>query len=166
LVNSFMVFQTILLLGIFTLLVAIKFNYIIQPTIATIMLCLSFFFLLFFVFYLFKLLLYAIFGAFFIAKSTNKMMFTNYQALFCTWGIALYLPVFWILLFDTYFFVSFIFLIISYLIFKVVLSFRFFYIFYNKNTGFLFLSLYLCAQEIVPLVFLYEGLVYTYNIMN
>ncbi|MDR0394222.1 MAG: DUF4271 domain-containing protein [Tannerella sp.] len=40
------------------------------------------------------------------------------------------------------------------------------HIFLNKNTGFLFFSLYLCAQEIIPLVFLYEGLIYMYNIIE
>ena len=163
--NAFMVFQTILLCSIFVFSVAFKYD-IIQPEIVNIFLSIGFLFLLFLVFFLFKIVLYTTLGTFFIAKSTNKMLITNYQALFCTWGVTLYLPVFGVLLFDSYLFVSFIFLIISYLIFKVIFSFRFFYIFYNKNTGFLFLSLYLCAQEIVPLVFLYEGMVYTYNIMK
>jgi len=164
--NSFMVFQTILLFSIFIFSFGVKNHYISNPDLRSTLLSIVFLFFLLLIFYLFKQVLYAIFGTVFFEKSTNKIMLTNYQALFCTWGVSIYLPVFWVLLFDTHLFASLIFLIFSYLTFKAVLSFRFFCIFYNKNTGFLFLSLYLCAQEMVPLVFLYEGMVYSYNVMK
>jgi len=164
--NTFMIFQTLLLISIFVYTAAVKYKLFIFPEIGPALLSLLFLFVLFFLFHLFKRVLYALFGIIFIGKSANKMMLTNYQALFCTWGVALYLPVLWILLFDTYLFLSIIFLIISFLVFKTILSIRFFNIFINKNTGFLFFSLYLCAQEIVPIVFLYEGMVYTYNIVE
>jgi len=164
--SSFMIFQTLLLLSILLFLLAVEYEYIINPDFASTLLTIGFFFLLFFAFYLFKQVLYAIFSTVFIEKSSSKIMFTNYQALFCTWGISLYIPILCILLIDTHPLVSIIFLSISYLAFLIILSFRFFYIFYNKYTGFLFLSLYLCAQEMVPLVFLYKGMVYMYNVMK
>ena len=164
--NAFMTIQTLLLFSIFTFSTAVKYRYIINPDTETTLLSVVFLFTLFFLFFLFKRALYALFGIVFIERSTNKMMLTNYQALFCTWGIALYIPVLWVLLFDTHLFLSIIILIISFLVFKLILSLRFFYIFYNKKTGFLFFSMYLCAQEIVPLVFLYKGMVYTYNIIE
>ena len=164
--NAFMTFQTLLLFSIFILSAIVKSQNILYPDTVKSLLYLCFLFAFCFLFYLFKRGLYAIFGAVFIEQSTNKMMFTNYQALFCTWGVVLYLPVLWILLFDTYLFLSVIILIISFLAFKAILSLRFFYIFYNKNTGFLFFCLYLCAQEIAPLAFFYTGMVYTYNIIE
>ena len=162
--NTFMIFQTLLLLGIFTFSVAIKYHYFMNPDISTTILSVVVLLSIFFLFYYFKRILYALFGTIFIEKATNKMMLTNYQALFCTWGITLYLPVLWILLFDTSLFYPITFLIISFLIFKAILSFRFFNIFWNKNTGFFFFCLYLCAQEMVPLVFLYQGMIYIFKV--
>jgi len=162
--SAFMTFQTLLLISIFIFSATFKSQH--NPYPETTFLSLGFLFVLCFLFFLFKKGLYAIFGSIFLESSKIKMMFTNYQALFCTWGVVLYLPVLWVLLFDSYIFLSFIFLIISFLAFKVFLSLRFFYIFYNKNTGFLFFSLYLCAQEIAPLVFFYKGMVYTVNIIE
>ena len=164
--NAFMTFQTLLLFSIFIISAAVKSQEILYPDTITALLSLGLLFAFCFLFYLFKRGLYAIFGSVFIEQSTNKMMFTNYQALFCTWGVVLYLPVLWVLLFDTYLFLSVIFIIVSFLAFKTILSLRFFYIFYNKNTGFLFFCLYLCAQEIAPLAFFYKGMVYTYHIIE
>ena len=164
--NSFMTFQTILLFSIYTFTSAVKFNYILNADIKTMLHSIGLLLVLLFVYYLFKRFLYALSGMVFLEKSTNKMLITNFQALLNTWGIALYFPVLWILLFDATPFVSFIILIISYILFKIVLAFRFIDIFLKKNTGFLFLSSYLCAQEIAPLVFLYQGLTYIYNIIE
>ncbi len=164
--NAFMTFQTLLLFSIFLFSAATGQDYFTNPnipktiTITTILLVASF------LFYLFKKMIYSIFGRIFVEKSIYKMMFVNYQGLFCTWGVSLYLPVLWILLVGKYLFVAYIFFTISYLAFRITLIYRFIHIFFNKNTGLLFFNLYLCAQEIIPLVFLYEGLIYLYNIIE
>ena len=163
--NTFMTFQTLLLISIFMFSIAVKFSFIVLLDYSTTLLSFGGFFVLIVLFYHFKKGLYALFGAVFIETSANKMMFKNYQALFCLWGVALYLPVICVLLFDTHLLLI-ITLLISYLAFRAILAFRFINIFYNKNTGFLFLSLYLCAQEIVPLVFLYEGMVYIKSVIE
>ena len=164
--TGFLIFQTILLFSIFTFSAGVKYNCISYSDTRSTFLSLGLLFIIFFFYYLCKRLLYAVFGAFFIEKPAFKMMFTNYHALLCLFGVSLYIPVFWILLFDARPIFPFIFLIFSYIAFKAMLSYRFICIFYNKNTGFIFLNLYLCAQEIVPLVFLYEGMVYMYNILK
>ena len=164
--NSFMTCQTILLCSVFLFSIAVKYQYIPHPDTTTTFLFLALFFVLFFLFFLLKNALYALFGTVFVEKAKNIMMFTNFQALFCLWGVTLYLPVLWVLLYNTHLFVGFIILFISFLAYKAVLSLRFFYIFYNKNTGFLFFCLYLCAQEIVPLVLFYKGMVYIYRIIE
>ena len=164
--NSFMTFQAILLFSIYVFSAAAKYKYILNTDLKTTLLSIGLLFVLFFFYYLFKRALYALFGIVFLEKSTNKMLFTNYQALLGSWGIALYFPVLWVLLFDTYFSASVIILIFSYLLFKIIFAFRFFYVFSKKNTGILFISLYLCAQEIAPLVFLYQGLNFTFYIIE
>ena len=164
--NSFMTFQALLLVGIFLSSVTVKYKFIIHPTITTTFITIGLFLVLFLIYYLFKRILYTIPGIIFMEKSTNKMLLTNYQALFSVWGVALYIPVLWILLFGINFYSSIIVFIIIYLLFKIILTLRFIHIFYRNNTGILFLSLYLCAQEIAPMVFLYQGIIFTYNIIE
>ena len=164
--TAFMTFQTLLLFSIYFFSASVRYKYILSTDIRTTFLSIGLLLALFFIYYLFKRVLYAIFGVIFFEKSTNKMLFANFQALISTWGIVLYLPVLWILIFDAYLFITVIILIFSYLLFEVIFIFRFIYIYYKKYTGFLFLCLYLCAQEIAPLVFLYEGMVFTFNIIE
>jgi hypothetical protein len=119
-----------------------------------------------FAFYLLQRGLYYVFGYIFAKDDTRKLMFMNCQALFCVWGISLYIPVLWMLFVGKYFYIAYIIFIISYLSFRTILVYRFFHMFFYKNTGLLFLSSYLCSQEIIPLVFLSEGLIYIYNIIE
>jgi hypothetical protein len=164
--NAFMTFQTLLLCSIYIFFVAVKYKYFIKQNILTTLVSTGILFVSLFIFYMLKKALYAIFGHIFAEKSAYRMMFTNYQALVCTWGVFLYIPVLWILLTGEYLLIATAIMVISYLAFRAILIFRFIHIFFNKNTGLLFLSLYLCAQEIIPLVFLYEGLIYMYNIIE
>jgi len=161
--NHFLTFQTLLLVSIFLFSAAVKFSLFLNPDLAFSFLTLGALLALLFLFYLLKRGFYAIYGLIFTETTVGKTIIANYQTLFCVWGIALYLPVFWILLFDTFLILPVIFFIVSYLSFKSVLAFKFFNTFVDKNTGFLFFSLYLCAQEIVPLVFLYQGMIYLFD---
>ena len=164
--NTFMTFQTLLLFSIFIFYTTIEYKHLTIPDPITMLTITGLLLITMFLFFLFKKLLYAIFGNIFADKAATKVIFTNHQAIFCIWGVFLYIPVLWILLVGKYFFIATFAVIISYLVFRLILAYRFFYIFFNKNTGLLFLSLYLCAQEIIPLVFLYEGLIYMYNIIE
>jgi hypothetical protein len=164
--NCFMIFQTLLLSSIFIFLASVDDNLFIKPDITTTFLVIAGLFAALLAFYLLKKGIYAVGGSIFAEKKSYKMMFMNYQALFCVWGVFLYIPVLWILLTGNYSYVAYILFIISYLLFTIILIYRFVHIFFYKDTGLLFLSLYLCSQEIVPLVFLYEGLIYMYNIIE
>ncbi|MDR2680970.1 MAG: DUF4271 domain-containing protein [Tannerella sp.] len=166
LLNLFMSFQALLLCSIFIFLVSTEYNFFINPDISETFLVIAVLFVVLLAYYLFKRSIYGIFGYVFLEQNAYKTMFVNCQALFCTWGIALYIPVLWILLVGEYFFMAYIAFIISYLICRAILIYRFIHIFFYKNTGLLFLSLYLCSQEIIPLIFLYEGLIYMYNIIE
>ena len=164
--NSFMVFQALLLCSIYIFSAIVEYKYIIKPDTAITLTTISALFVILLLFSFFKKAIYAIFGRIFTDRTITKILFTNQQALFSIWGISLYVPVLWILLVGKYFFAATALMIISYLLFRAILIYRFIYIFYNKNMGILFFSLYLCAQEIVPLFFLYEGLIYIYNIIE
>jgi hypothetical protein len=166
LLNLFMNFQALLLCSIFFFLVCAEYGFFINPDMPETLLTTALLFVVLLVFYFFKRCIYAVFGHVFLESDARKTMFMNCQALFCVWGISLYIPVLWILLIGEYFFVPYSLFIISYLIYRAILIYRFIYIFSYRNTGLLFLSLYLCGQEIIPMVFLYEGLIYMYNIIE
>ena len=164
--NAFMIFQALFLCSFFIFSTISEYKYITNPDLVTTFKITGILLFIMFIFFLFKKLIYAIFGYIFADTSATKFMLTNHQALFCIWGVSLYLPVLWILLVGKYFLFAIITVIICYLAFRAILIFKFLHMFFNKKTGLLFLSLYLCAQEIVPLVFLYEGLFYIYNIIE
>ena len=164
--NAFMTFQTLLLCGILIFSFSVECGLLVPKTNSlNILQILGVLLLTLFIFFLFKKMFYAVFANIFTDKGASDILSYN-QAAFCFWGIFLYIPVLWILLVGKYFFIAATLVIISYLIFRIFLLNRFFYIFFNKKTGLLFLSLYLCAQEIIPLVFLYKGLIYMYNIIE
>jgi hypothetical protein len=164
--NTFMTFQTLLLFSIFLFSVITGYTRFTNPDIPAIFIMTTVLFMILLLSYLFRKAAYNIFGRIFSGKSACKTMLVNYQGLFCTWGVFLYIPVLWILLVGEYLLMAYTLFIISYLIFRILLIYRFIHIFFNKNTGLLFFSLYLCAQEIIPSVFLYEGLIYIYNIIE
>ena len=164
--NAFMIFQTLLLCSILLYSTISEYKDSISPDPATMLVTTSILLIIILVFLLFKKSIYTIFGYIFTDKDITKAMLISHQSLFCLWGVSLYFPVLWVLLIGKYYLFAIIIVIISYLVFRATLILRFVYIFLNRNTGLLFLSLYLCAQEIVPLVFLYKGLIYMYNIIE
>jgi len=164
--NTFMIFQTLFLCSFLAFSTISEYKHITNPEPITTLKITGILFIILFIFFLLKKLIYATFGFIFTDTFTTKFMLTNHQALFCLWGLSLYLPALWVLLIGKLFLFVIIIVAISYLAFRIILLFRFLHMFLNKNTGILFLSLYLCAQEIIPLVFLYEGLTYMYSIIE
>jgi hypothetical protein len=164
--NAYMGFQTLVLLGIYAFSLATKCGYIKSPDIQTTLLCVAGLIFIFFLFYLFKRFLFDGLLYVFAESDAQKKLKIRYKSLFRLWSVFLYFPVFWILLIGNYFVHATIILIISYICIKILLAYRFIFTFFGKNIWLLFLNLYLCAQEIVPLAFLYEGLIYIYRIID
>ena len=82
------------------------------------------------------------------------------------WGVSLYVPVLWLIFVEKYRLIPVILLFILYISCRLVIIYKTIRIFHKKNAGFLYISLYLCTQEILPLVLLYEGTVYLYNFIE
>jgi hypothetical protein len=117
-------------------------------------------------FYLLKQSLYSIYGYAFNESDKCKLWDRNYRTLSYIWGVLLYLPVLWITYDSEHLktiIILFVFIFILYRFAVFHITFR---IFYTKNTGLLYFSSYLCAQEIVPLLLLYESLNYLYNVIE
>ncbi|MDR1813942.1 MAG: DUF4271 domain-containing protein [Tannerella sp.] len=162
--NGFLTVQTILLTGIFIFLASVCCSLVQMPDTVGYSLGLTVIFIVITLIYcLFKFGIYRWVNALFASKEQTEMFMRMYQKWFNIWGATLYIPVFCILLIKGSIFITCIYFIISYIAFRVIFLFRFFYIIYTKNTGILFFCLYLCSAEIAPLIFLYEGLTCLYN---
>ena len=164
--NGFMNFQTVALLSVYMFAIIVKYGYIQMPGVKITLLGTAALILVFFLFYFLRKTIYSALLYIFAESGDYTFLRAYYKSLFQLWGIFLYIPVLWLLLIGDYLLYSTIILIISFLVVRIILTFRFVYIFFGKNTWFLFLSSYLCTQEIAPLVFLYKGLIYMYNIIG
>jgi hypothetical protein len=114
-------------------------------------------------FHLFKQGIYSLNGFVFGEKDSYKQWSAAYRDLSGLWGISLYVPVIWLTLDPKHLTATLFLFGLIYAVFRFTLIYMTVRIFYNKNTGILYLSSYLCAQEIVPLLLLYEGMKYLYN---
>lgn len=102
----------------------------------------------------------------FFDRNTYKLWKNNYDAVMESWGVLLYIPVLWLVFVGNYPIIPIWLFIILFIGSRLVIIYKLIRIFHIKSDGILYLILYLCAQEILPLVFLYEGLVYLYNFIE
>lgn len=165
--RQFMIFQTLFLCSIFAFSYLYNNQYFtFDLTNQTILLCIGIIFAIILSFYFFKRALYSLTGNIFSDQNRYKVWKNSYDAIMGTWGILLYIPVTWSALWGMYPVIPVILFIISYFLCRFAIVHKTLRIFHKKNTGILYISLYLCAQEILPLVFLYEGIVYLYNFIK
>jgi len=164
--KGFMQFHAIFLLTAFGFLAYCQYtakqNYEIETTVAAF----AIFFCIVYIYFIIKQLIYRIYGYCFSDANEYKLWATNYDTIFYIWDMALYLPVLWIIFDNKHVILIFIIFLSLYILFRIAVIYITIRIFYNKNTGFLHLSLYLCAQEIIPVLLLYEGLKYLHNIIH
>lgn len=117
-------------------------------------------------FYLLKRTMYTLTAMIFSDPSRYKIWKNSYLATMGAWGIFLYIPAIWSTFLEMRPTTSVILFAISYILCRFVILYKTLRIFHKKNTGLFYISLYLCVQEILPLVFLYEGMVYLYNFIK
>ena len=164
--NGFMGFQTLLLVAVFFFLAYCRVTEILCQDIRWVYILPFVIFIILFLLYLLKQCLYFMYGRVFTENGKYKLWTTNYHTLFSLWGILLYLPVLWLIFDKNYFTEVLILFVFSYILFRFAVIYVKIRIFYTKNTGLLYFSLYLCAQEIIPLLFLYESLNYLHNVIE
>jgi hypothetical protein len=78
----------------------------------------------------------------------------------------LYLPVFWLILDRERYTGAAILSVSFFVLFGISVNYYKIRIYYDKNNGFLYLFLYLCALEIVPLLFFFESLTYLHKVIE
>lgn len=109
---------------------------------------------------------YFLLGIVFTDAPKYKFWKTNYNAVIGAWGVLLYIPALWLVFVGEQIIIPVVLFIFCYILCRFVIIYKTIRIFHKKNTGLLYISLYLCGQEILPLVFLYQGIVYLYNFIE
>jgi len=164
--NVFLGFQALFLSAVILFLVYLRIAKIQEQGVLQAMILLSKFLFILFLFYLLKRFLYYLYSSVFTTKGKHKLWNTTYHTLFYFYGILLYLPILWLTLDRERFFGALIFFFAIFSFFRIAAIYVKIRLFYDKNNGFLHLILYLCAQEIVPLLILYESLTYLRNVIE
>jgi hypothetical protein len=162
--RSFMIFQSLALCSLFFFIVSHTYGYISDYQHIDInLLIIGTIFSILFLFYLFKRILYKLTGAIFVNPEAYKVWQMGYTASVGFWGVLLYFPVLCLAFIEIQAQVPLFMFILFYLFWRLVIIHKTIYIFNIKGMGFLYIILYLCAQEILPLIFLYKGILYLYN---
>lgn len=124
------------------------------------------FFFAFLIYFMFKRFIYYMYGHTLSEQGEDKLWAANYDTICYIWEMLLYLPVLWLVFDSKQIIVSSVLFVLIYILFRIAVIYITVRIFYSKNTGFLYLNMYLCAQEIIPLFLLYEGFKYLHNIVQ
>ncbi len=119
-----------------------------------------------FVFYECKALLYLFIGKVFATAASYELWHTGYKATIGIWGVLLYIPVCMFAFSDIPYQVTIVLSLFLYVASRIVIIYKTIHIFSLKKDGILYFSLYLCGQEIMPLLLLYAGVVYLYNFIE
>lgn len=163
----FMLFQTLFLSTLFLFSYFYQRGYLdFELTLHNISICIGVLFAIVLVFFFFKWTMYELMGMIFSDPDRFKLWRNSYMAIMGVWGVFLYVPVIWSAFWGVFPSVSAFLFVFSYVLCRFAIIYKTLRIFYRKRTAVLYINLYLCAQEILPLVFLYEGMVYLYNFIK
>lgn len=160
--RNFMTFQALFLSSIALIAAGRIYGFVNYVEWQAVLVAIGMVFCVLFLFYQLKQCGYYLLGCVFADPDKYKLWKTSYNAIMGIWGVSLYIPVLWLVFVGTHVTIPIAMFCIFYILCRFVIIYKTIRIFYKKNTGLLYISLYLCAQEILPLVFLYEGMVCLY----
>lgn len=164
--RNFMTFQVLFLSSIALIAVGRIYGFVNYAEWQAVLSAIGTVFCVLFLFYQFKQCCYYLLGSVFSDPDKYKLWKTSYNAIMGIWGVSLYVPVLWLVFVGTQVTIPITMFCILYILCRFVIIYKTIRIFHKKSTGLLYISLYLCGQEILPLVFLYEGMVYLYNFIE
>ena len=164
--RNFMTFQFLFLSTIGLVIIARAYNLIHYTDLQSVFVVIACTFGLLFFYYQFKQTCYWILGKVFAEPDRYRLWKTSYNALMNMWGVSLYVPVLWLIFVEKYRLIPVILLFILYISCRLVIIYKTIRIFYRKSSSFIYITLYLCGLEILPLFFLYEGIIYMYNFIE
>jgi hypothetical protein len=163
--RSFMIFQSLGLSSLAIFIFSRHYGYISDYSeVGMNLFCIGLLFIALFLFYLFKQFLYSVTGFIFALPEQYRTWRIGYTASTGFWGVLLYIPLVWMAFIGTHLHIPVLMFVFLYLLWRIVIIYKTICIFNIKGISFVYIILYLCAQEFLPLIFLYEGLIYLYNL--
>ncbi|MDL2208025.1 DUF4271 domain-containing protein [Parabacteroides sp. OttesenSCG-928-O15] len=164
--HAFMTFQALLLSTLFLLIWCGKEEWMPDHSPAKTLFYSGCLFLLSILYYFFKRGVYALIGWTFFEKESYRLWQVGYQASVDLLGVLFYIPLLWILFIDTDPIYPFCLYSAFYLLSRCVIIYKTIRIFQIKKGDYLYLFLYLCAQEIAPLFLFTNGAILLYNFIE
>lgn len=164
--SGFMTFQTLLLCGISVFLAAIHSGLLQNLTQEKILVSIASSFLLMLFYYICRRVGYHLLIYTFANEEYHKRWKLNYNSIIGFWGMLLYIPVIWQAFIGNYYYFMVSLFVFLYILCRFAIICKSIRLFYTKKIGLFYLSLYLCAHEILPVLLLYKGFVYLYNFIE
>lgn len=164
--RHFMIFQALFLCSIALFTIARVRGTVSHLGEKEVLFTIVFIFCVLLLFFQFKQFCNSLLGFVFASPDKYRFWKKSYNAIMGSWGILLYIPVLWLLFVGSKTLAPVILFCIFYFLCRFVIIYKTIRIFHKNNVGLLYISLYLCTQEILPLIFLYEGMIFLYNFIE
>jgi hypothetical protein len=162
--RGIMIFHSLALCSLFFFIAGRAYGSITDyPVAGTNLLVIGAIFVVLFLFYLFKQFMYKLTGVIFVTPEAYKTWRIGYTASTGCWGILQYFPILSLTFIEMPSLLAYLMFILFYLLWRITIIYKTIPLFNIKSVGFLHIILYLCAQEILPLVFLHKGVNYLCN---
>ncbi len=155
-----LLFQAIIILSIFSYLVFTKDKNSGLTTVSGFYESIGKIGLLFVLFFGYKWISYNIIGNIFFSRETLSQWLNNFISLTCVLGIIIFTPVLLMFYVEWMFSFCYFFVLFCILIIIIIVIYRTYVLFFHNIRQLHYLFLYLCGQEIAPLLVLYQGLIY------
>ena len=118
------------------------------------------------VYYLLRRLVYHMLIFTFADAEFNKQWKLYYNSIIGVWGVTLYIPVVGqTFVGNCYYFAVYLFVFL-YILCRFAIIYKSIRLFYTKKFDLFYLSLYLCAHEILPVFIMYKGFIYLCNFIE
>ena len=164
--SGFMTFQTLLLCGIALFLYAYHEGLLYNLSEKKLVVSVLSFSLLMLVYYLLRRLVYHMLIFTFADAEFNKQWKLYYNSIIGVWGVTLYIPVIGqTFVGNCYYFAVYLFVFL-YILCRFAIIYKSIRLFYTKKFDLFYLSLYLCAHEILPVFIMYKGFIYLCNFIE
>lgn len=102
----------------------------------------------------------------FVKQENYELWQAGYKAIISSWGVLLYIPVGWLALWNGEIIYPFLSFVSLYILSRLAVIYKIMKIFSIKKSDYLYLLLYLCAQELMPFFLIIIGIDYLYNFIE
>ena len=165
--HNYLLFQAFLLCGIAVFAYTRAEGMIVYRNLMDVLFVVACYLVLFFVYFQIKQAAYMLLALIFISDQEEYHLWkTDCNAIMGLWGITLYVPVYWMVLANGYLIIPAILFAVLFFMCRLAIVYNGLRIFWKGKFGFIYICLYLCALEILPLMYLYKGMILLCNFIE